>query len=220
MIEKTEFSVPLDTVKLAKNSLPQIDFKLSLNKPLGRFFYDRWEIKEELQNTVWETLLNTLPKNIGEARIIELKNGTCYSSHSDIDDRYHLNIDGQYSFLINLDSEEMFKTVKDGNWYKMDASHRHTAANFGSISRYQLVVRILLNDCKLIDPVDIKIKPICDNPRFEFDDIVSPWLNNMNKKFLLNEFKILDDGVSFNIDRSQLTDLELFSKEKFKVEIK
>ena len=219
MIHRTLFSVPLVVIEQAKNYIPQINSKLTINKPLGNFFYSPWELKEEFKNTVWETIINTLPGPLGEARIIELKHGTCYMSHCDIDDRYHLNIEGQYSFLINVDSQQMYPTVADGSWYTLDAGARHVAANFGSVSRFQLVVRKLLNESQLTDPINIEIRPICVNPRFEFDDIVSPWLHKMNKLYLLSNFNILNDGVSFKIERDCLKDLEMFPIDKFKVTV-
>jgi hypothetical protein len=217
MIEKTPFFVSLDLINQASKSIPQVDLKLTINEPSGRFFYDPWKLKEEFKNTVWEKIINTLPAPLGEARIIELKHGTCYMSHCDIDDRYHQNIEGQYSFLIDVDSQQMYPTVADGIWYTINTGVRHVAANFGSFSRFQLVIRKLLNSPKLTDPVNVEIRPICSNPRFEFDDIVSPWLNKMNKLFLLDEFNILSDGVSFKVDRNSLKDLSMFSTSKFKV---
>jgi hypothetical protein len=219
MIEKTQFSVPLGYINEAINSLPNIDFKLSLNKPTGRFFYDAWEIKDEFKNTIWDKILQTIPQPFGEARLIQLDHGTCYMSHSDIDDRYHLNIDGQYSFLIDVDNQKMFPTVADGTWYVLNTGVRHVAANFGSVGRTQLVVRKLLNDSHLINLISVKITPTCVNPRFEFDDKVSPWLHKMNKMNYLSDFKVHDDGVRFKLDKTQILDLEFFSKEMFKIVI-
>ena len=79
------------------------------------------------------------------------------------------------------------------------------------------MVRKLLNRSKLKKPANVKIIPICDKPRFEFDDIISPWLNKMNKLFLLDDFKIIEEGVSFQMETDNLTDLDLFPKEKFKI---
>ncbi len=222
MIETTNYSVDDDLLKQAQIDLPKISdtehkTSIAINQPTDNFFYDPWTIKEEFKNTVWEKILNTIPGPIGEARIIVLKHGTCYMSHCDIDDRYHLNIEGQYSFLIDIDSQQMFPTVADGKWYVINTGLRHVAANFGSVKRTQLVVRHLLNDAKLIDPILVKIMPICENPRFEFDDIISPWLHKMNKSLYLSDFKVLDDGVSFNLDRDCVQDLELFPADKFKI---
>jgi hypothetical protein len=217
MITKTPFTAPIEVIENAKMSMMDVDFRTSLNEPSDRFFYDSWVIKKEFEGTAWETILNTLPSPIGEARIIKLQHGTCYMSHCDIDDRYHLNIEGQYSFLIDIDSQRMYQTTADGYWYIMDTGIHHVAANFGSIDRLQLVVRQLLNDADLNDPVSVEIRPICENPRFEFDDIVSPWLNKINKLYLLKNFTVFKEGVRFQIEREILKDLDLFSKEKFNI---
>lgn len=224
MITLTQYSVTDADLIQAQNSLPELDSSdkkasVAINRPTGNFFYDPWEIKDEFKNTIWETILKTIPGPFGEARIIRLSNGMCYMSHCDIDDRYHLNLEGQYSFLIDIDSQKMFQTVADGKWYTINAGLRHVAANFGSVNRTQLVVRQLLNDAKLKEPVLVKITPICENPRFEFDDVVSPWLHKMNKMNFLSNFKVLDDGVSFNLEQTQLPDLNLFTADKFKIVI-
>jgi hypothetical protein len=111
----------------------------------------------------------------------------------------------------------MYQTTPDGFWYLMNTGIRHVAANFGSYNRLQLVIRKLLNDPVLEDPVSVEIKPICENPRFEFDDVISPWLNKVNKLHLLKNFTVNDEGVKFLIERSIVKDLDLFPVEKFKI---
>lgn len=219
MILPLTHTVPISTLKLAIDTVDFTQFRYALNEPLGDFFYDPWTIKKEYVGTVWETILNTLPIKIGEARIIVLKPGTCYHSHADIDDRYHLNIQGQYSFLVNLDTLEMFPQSQDGVWYEMDASPRHSAVNFGSIDRVQLVVRKLLNSASFQDFSIVEIKPICEKPRFVFDDEVSSWLSRMNKEGAMNNFKILSDGVKFNLDNKFKHELDKLSNDKFQISI-
>jgi hypothetical protein len=217
MIEKTQFSVPLRLIQEANKSLPNIDFRLSITAPTGRFFYDSWEVKDEFKDTIWDEILQSIPQPFGEARLIQLSHGTCYMSHCDIDDRYHLNIEGQYSFLIDIDNQKMFPTEADGFWYIINTGVRHVAANFGSINRTQLVVRKLLNDSQVVDPVTVKILPTCANPRFEFDDKISPWLHKMNHIKSMSCFTVHDDGVSFKLDRKYVEDLNSFPKDMFKV---
>ena len=220
MLQKIPYTVSSSLIDEVKLHLPSADTKISLNEPTGNFFYDPWSIKPEYKGTIWETLLNTLPISYGEARIMVLTHGTTYMSHTDIDDRFHLNLKGQYSYLIDLDSDQMFPTVLDCQWYEMDTGRRHVAANFGSHERVQLVVRKLLHNGNLTQYKQVTIKPICVNPRFEFDDIVSPWLNKANKKEKMSDFKILDDGVSFNLNISAIEELEFIPTNKFKVIIK
>jgi len=217
MLHTLPYTVNPALLNEAQGSIPSVESKLTINQPTGNFFYDPWEVKEEFKGTVWETLLNTLPLDIGEARIIALAHGTTYMSHTDIDDRYHLSITGQYSFLINVDDEKMYPTIADGQWYEMNTGLRHVAANFGSYDRAQLVIRKLLNNANLKNYSNITIKPVCENPRFEFDDLISPWLNKINKQHLINSFNILQDGVSFNLDIDAIHELDNIDINKFKV---
>ncbi len=217
MLHTLPYTVNPALLDEAQGSIPSVESKLTINQPTGNFFYDPWEVKEEFKGTVWETLLNTLPLDIGEARIIALAHGTTYMSHTDIDDRYHLSITGQYSFLINIDDEKLYPTIADGQWYEMNTGLRHVAANFGSYDRAQLVIRKLLNNANLKNYTNITIKPVCENPRFEFDDLISPWLNKINKQHLINSFNILQDGVSFNLDIDAIHELDNIDINKFKV---
>lgn len=183
--------------------------KTTLNQPTGDFFYDPWEIKEEFKGTIYEEVLRSLDNIIGEARIIVLKPGTCYHSHSDIDDRLHLSIQGNYSYLIDLDNQEMYSTQPDGLWYSMDAGYHHVASNFGSIDRLQLVVRKLLERNNLADPVSINLfaDSSLEKPRFVFDDIISPWLNQASKKGIISNFQTDLKQVWFDIESNEIEDL-------------
>lgn len=191
--------------------------KTTINRPTGDFFYDPWEIDPNFRGSIYETVLDSLDVEIGEARLIVMKPGTCYHSHADIDDRYHLNIQGQYSYLINLDQEHMYPTVPDGVWYTMDASPRHVAANFGSIDRVQLVVRQLLKRNALKTPVSVNIIPNLDvdKPRFVIDDILSPWLNQAVKRGILNNFKTDLTQIWFDVEYEYLSELTTVIPEGF-----
>jgi hypothetical protein len=210
MLSKLDYTVSLELLKEASNSIPYSNNGVSINQPTGDFFYDPWVIKEEFKNTVWEQLLGSLPVNYGEARIITLKHGTCYHSHADIDDRYHLNIAGQYSFLINLEKKEMFETTADGIWYEMDAGPRHSAVNYGHIDRTQLVVRKLLTRNSLNDAVPIKIisSGVDTNlSRFNFDNSVSTWLNRASKENKITNFGYKLHDVFLEIEEQYLKEL-------------
>jgi len=219
MITPLSYTVPMSMLSTALNEVDIDQFRYPINEPTGNFFYDPWVIKKEFMGTIWEKILNTLPLNVGEARIITLKPGTCYNSHADVDDRYHLNINGQLSFLVNLDTMQMFPQQPNGIWYEMDAGPRHSAANFSVVDRVQLVVRKLLNNSQLERSTTIEIKSISEKPRFVFDDKISPWLNHLNKNKAMNSFTVLSDGVRFNLDSTKLDELDKFSSHKFKINI-
>lgn len=203
MITELPFQLPQSVVVDAANSLPSIDFKLSLNKPTNRFFYDPWVIKDEFKGTVWQTILDSLPFIQGEARLIKLESGTNYYSHADIDDRWHFNIISEQSYLLDLDNNQMYPVVADGKWYNMRAGRIHSAANFGSFSRIQLVVRQLLKNNTLIDPIKLEVS--FENPkydfRYRFDNQFSPWLNWANQNSIIANFEQKSNSVIFDIEK-------------------
>ena len=211
MISPTSFSVQIELINRAVDQIKDQDV-FTINEPTGDFFYDQWKIKTELQGTIWEEIYNSLPVyNKGEARIIKLAGNESYFSHADIDDRYHLNLSGTKSFLIDLDNLKMYPVSTDGVWYDMDAGTAHTAANFSNRPRYQLVIRKLLTRGKLKDPKNFKLVASkdtdLDDARFIFDDIMSKWFNQTNKKQLLDNFIFKNNVISFTLDSSTVEDL-------------
>jgi hypothetical protein len=212
MIAITSFKLSKDLLNEAIHAMPIFSDRLALNKPTNQFFHDPWEIKDQFKNTVWEKVLDSLAVPKGEARLIKLPTKSCYTGHADIDDRWHLTLVSQKSYLIDLDTDTMYNTNDSGCWYNMDASKRHTAANFGNDDRIQLVVRHLLPIVNLKDPVTISIE---DNPkeeesRYIFDDVVSPRLNILSKEKLISNISATVNSITFDIERSasqQLIDL-------------
>jgi len=200
MITETGFAVDSNLLEKAVNLASSIKGKITLNQPCGRFFYDHWEIKPEYKNTVWEEILNSLGADIGEARLINLEIKSCYTSHADIDDRWHLAITGEQTYLIDLDNDIMHKTNQIGVWYLMDAGRRHSAVNFGSNDRVQLVVRRLLDDNILKNPIDVDINALVYS-RFDIDDKLSPWLNIMSKKGVIADFSYSNNSLKLKIEK-------------------
>ena len=220
MLTPTKYTVDTILFQKALNHLPKGEMKTTINEPTGNFFYDPWVLKNEYKDTVWETLYNSLPVNKGEARIIILDPGQAYQSHADIDDRYHLNISGSESYIIDLVREQMHKLTQDGIWYYMDAGYVHSAANFGRSFRVQLVVRQLLKRNKLKDPVDVSIVTTMDNlnhARFLFDNGISTWLNEANKIGYITNFSYSSPFVKFTIEREKIDSLKHILPEEFKL---
>ena len=93
---KTDSKILFDLVR----HLPE--GKNVLNRPTGNFFYDAWEVLPEYKGTAIEDLLKQLPDH-GEARVIVMKPGESYSAHADIDDRYHITLDAEQSFLHDIE---------------------------------------------------------------------------------------------------------------------
>lgn len=215
MLYRTEYKANVKPYKIVA-----FEDKMILNQPTGNFFYDPWELKEEYKGTMWEKLLKTLPVEHGEARLIRLKHGTTYMAHADIDDRWHLSLQGNQSYLIDLDNKEMHLLEQDGYWYEMDAGRIHVATNFGSIDRLQLVVRKLLEPTSMPNLVEVTIKPSKPQHdyRYKFDNVVSPWLNRVNKRKSLADFSFEGDIVKFKTVLTELSTLKLTEDFRITVE--
>lgn len=215
MLQRTEYNTNINpyTIDVDVN-------KTILNNPTGNFFYDPWIIKDEYRGTVWEELLDSLSVDKGEARVIRMNPGTTYMAHADIDDRWHLNLQGEQSYLIDLNNEEMHLLEQDGYWYNMDAGRIHIATNFGPIDRLQVVVRQLLKWSNKDSLINITIEP--SNPqhdyRYKFDNIISPWLNIVNKRGNLADFRVEGEVVKFKTTKKELLDLNLTENFKMTVE--
>lgn len=201
-------------LKSALATIPAIDFKLTINQPTGNFFYDPWTISPKFKGTVWEQILNMLPANIGEARLIKLSKKECYTAHADIDNRWHLPLVLGNSYLVDLENDHMYKLCV-GQWHYMNAGFLHSAVNFGGEDRIQLVVRELLIPAKLITSKHITIRPklVMANSRYTFDNIYSAILNKLNYAGLINNFKQGETSVSFDT----AIDVELPVNDEFEI---
>ena len=221
MFHMTDYTITKAQLEKAQLAIPNIEFRLPINQPTGNFFYDPWIIKDEFKNTIWEDILNTIPEAKGEARIIKLDPGTCYRSHADIDDRWHLSLKGEKSFIVDLENERMRPTRPDALWHMIDTSIRHSAVNFGHVPRLQLVVRQLLTRNVLIDPkqISITLKTIVDDRRFIFDDLVSPWLNKMSKSGRITDFQYEEFEVKLTIEEGEIDNLKSMIDSHFNVTV-
>jgi hypothetical protein len=181
--------------------------KTTLNEPTGNFFYEPWTIKQEFVGSVWEKLIAPLGSNIGEARVIVLDSPSGYTQHADIDDRYHLNITGDSSYLLDIDDLKMYPLINDNIWYEMDAGKLHSAIAIGKKYRIQLVVRKLLTHSVLVDPIKIKLTQLNNESRYDFDNTVSSWLNRAVKRNILDNFRIEDKSVLFAVENNYIDEL-------------
>ncbi len=225
MIYNTPYTVDLADIEEAIKHIPTDD-RTTINKPTASYFYDEWVLKDEFKGTIWEKIYNSLPTAKGEARLITLDRGVNYYSHADIDDRWHLNICGERSYLIDLDNDVMHKIEPDGKWYAMDAGRIHVGANFGSIPRTQLVVRQLLTHNMLYERFRIKItiheNRIDSDARYRFDWKLSPWLNKANKMSLIDNFNFNGvNCVEFDIEHNLVDKIyEMLPDDDFNIAVK
>jgi hypothetical protein len=185
--------------------------RCDLNKPTGHWLYDPYVIVDRWKGTLFEDILESIPMPIGEARLMRLARGTCYSSHADIDDRFHLNlVSNDQSYLIDLENHIMHQLHTDNNFYVMDAGRLHIAANFGSTDRIQLVIRKPL--VRIDDPGFIRRKIKFINPvfnlRYIFDNHLSTLLNRAVKQQKVGFFNPFSDlEIEFVIDPYTLEQL-------------
>lgn len=219
MINITTWQCPPGLIERALTKYPIDGNRTVLNTNTGDFFYDKWELKEEFKGTPWEELLLTLPCTIGEARIITLEPGASYMSHADIDNRWHLNLSGEQSYITDLDTMKMYKQYRDNHWRYMFADKIHTASNFGNVPRSQLVVRELLKHSTFKNLIEVEITPASEqfDYRYQFDNIISPWLNKKNQEATLDNFVYKDNVVSFKLASHVIEELEQFPKTKFDI---
>lgn len=218
MITPTEYTLPLDLVRLL-DVVGDKPSKTTINAPTGDFFYDAWNILPEYKGTVFEEVLDSLPFDIGEARVIVMQNGSAYLRHADIDDRYHLTIRSDSAYLVDLHDNVMFPTEVDGRWYLMDAGKPHSAVVFGEFNRVQLVVRKLLSKNNLIDPASVEIHAAGENPRYRFDNLTSIWLNEANKKGIITDFSLTKSGVTFLLEKKFISQLKKAVPPQFEIKI-
>jgi hypothetical protein len=211
LISQQPWQIPQGLIQQALEEFPITDEVAILNHHDGNFFYGQWCIKDQFKGTAWEHILNTLPNPVGEARIIKLSSGEAYPAHADIDNRWHLNLTGERSFLIDLENRKMFECVHDNHWYYMDAGRIHSAANYGPGDRLQLVVREPLRTFALdVEHVNITItlSTIQESYRYKFDNTISPWLNRTNMKHGIRDFSWTENTVSFKLIKPLIPELE------------
>jgi len=184
--------------------------KNTLNEPTGQFFYDPWQLKSEWQGTALDDLLKQIPDH-GEVRVIVLKPGESYFAHADIDDRYHLTLDAEQSYLIDIENEKMYPTIPDDTVYLMNTGVLHTASNYGYKNRYQLVIRKRLdstNELYESAPVMMSVKDPVYNLRYLFDSSFSRLLNRLEKEECISNFdRINETTIKFALEKENITEL-------------
>lgn len=182
--------------------------RCDLNSPLGHWLYDSYEIKEKWKGTAFEELLESIPYPIGEARLMKLVPGDAYCSHADVDDRLHLNIvSNDQSYLIDLDTKTMHQLKTDGKLYLMDGGKLHTAVNFGSTDRIQLVIRVPLKRYTTEEFVThtIEFKNPVFNIRYILDNTVSGFINHGVKNGDIGYFNPINEfAIELHIRKSTL----------------
>lgn len=186
--------------------------RVNLNHKTGHWLYDPYAVNKEWQGTPFEDLLEELGRyNIGEARLMKLDPGTCYCSHADIDDRIHLNLESNdQSYLIDLNANKMHKTSADGKLYYMDGSYVHTAANFGSSPRIQLVARVRLtkHNAPALERTELVFLNKPYDLRYNIDNSLSVLMSKLIKQKNMEFVEYADASIVLDVDTYALTLIE------------
>lgn len=188
-------------------------WKMDINQPQSSFYYDAWQLKPEYQTPAWLSLFDQLG-SVGQAKIVSIPPGTSYHAHADIEDRYHITLQSDHSYLIDLETQQMHATRVDNVCYHMDTARIHTAVNFGYQDRIQLVVRQLLNRPRLNHVSHVHIRPrVLDQPhnqRHLFDQHILVWLNTANKRQIIDNFdpKGEDVEIEFDLESHHVKELQ------------
>jgi len=221
MLTKTNIKTSSKEIYDLVKHLPE--GKNILNEPTGKFFYDPWQLKSEWQDTALDDLLKQIPDH-GEVRVIVLKPGESYFAHADIDDRYHLTLDAEQSYLIDIENEKMYPTIPDDTVYLMNTGVLHTASNYGYKNRYQLVIRKRLDSTNELHEsvlVMMSVKDPVYNLRYLFDSSFSRLLNRLAKEECISNFdRINETTIKFSLEKENITELlKMQQMCGFKIEI-
>lgn len=196
MLDKTDFYYPIQKMV---DYLPLIDWdndgRASITVPTGHWLYEPYKLAVRFQGTPFAKFLDIIPFEYGEVRLMKMSPGTCYRAHADIDDRLHINLTAnEHCHLIDLNANKMYPVKSDGYVYKMDGGKIHTAVNFGSTDRVQLVLRVPLKNYDIENGVYCSIT-FTDPPhdiRYQLDQHISPLLNQYVKSGDLGYFNNID----------------------------
>lgn len=219
MINITTWQCPPTLIEKALQEWPIELSRVTLNTKTGDTFYDEWELKDEYKESAWAELLSTLPCKIGEARVISLLPGQSYRAHADVDNRWHLNLTGNHSYLIDLTAQKLYQQQRDSHWQYMLADRIHTGSNFGNITRMQLVVRQPLQHSNFKKLIPVEISPAYSqiDYRYQFDSQISPWLNQKNQEGTMDDFRYSGELVSFSIANCVKRELDAIDRTRFTI---
>jgi hypothetical protein len=142
LLIKTEYYFPIEELQKQVSQLPEFNKSLALNETDGDLLSGQYKTKSEYINTPLGDVLSSLG-DIGEARLLKLKNEDVYTAHCDPDDRWHLTITTTpYSYLANLQDNTLHHLPADGHVWLMDTSIVHSAFNLGGgLERIHLNIR-------------------------------------------------------------------------------
>lgn len=195
--------------------------KLDLNTPTGKFFNDPWQTKQEFINTPLGDVLNSLG-DIGQARLLCLESAESYTAHCDPDDRIHLAIiTNPFSFLVNIQNQQMHHLPADGQLWHMDTGKIHVAANWGPRTRIHLNVRVLLPHFRADQP-GLRIRVLegdYDWKQLAYTPLMATINYNVKNKIITGFEGVSDREVLINTEIPEVIDTALSMIERTGVKL-
>ena len=185
-------------------------FKLDLNQPTGNFYYDPWQLKPEYEHTAVAQLLHQLAP-VGQVKIVSIPPGQCYLAHSDVEDRYHVTLQSEHSYVLDITHQQVYECRVDDRVYHTNTAQLHTVMNAGYVPRIQLVIRELLTRHQLVNPVRIHIQATQapHNLRQQWDNHILVWCNLAHKQGIITDFDPMNSEaqVQFHMESDHLDSL-------------
>ena len=185
-------------------------FKLDLNLPTGNFYYDPWQLKPQYEHTEVARVLDLLAP-VGQVKIVSIPPGQCYLAHSDVEDRYHVTLQSEHSYVLDITQQQSYECRVDNRVYLMNTAQLHTVMNAGYVPRIQLVIRRLLTRHTLQDPIHIHIEATeaPHNLRQQWDNHILVWCNLAHKQGIMTDFDPMNSEarVQFRMESDHLDSL-------------
>jgi hypothetical protein len=109
---------------------------------LKYFYIENPNVVPEIQGTVFEKFIRSLPIKVSRGTFLNLIPNQCLRWHRDPDNKYHLHInDNPGCFFFDFEETEVFPTRADGYGYRYNTAGRfHSAFNSSCFDRTHLAI--------------------------------------------------------------------------------
>lgn len=182
-------------------------------------YYEPAVLLDSYKGTAIETVLNTIPETVSLLAIIIQDPGDSYPIHTDIQDRYHLNIKSKHSYFLDFEENKLMPIHTDGKLYVMDTGIYHSASNYGNERRIQLGAAKMLTpkNIKKPQPVMIEFLGEVTQQDYYFNYYIMPWLNKADKKNIIDNYnRPKNNKMFFTIEKEFIKEIDNICTKYFK----
>jgi hypothetical protein len=183
-------------------------------------YYEPAVLLDSFKGTAVETVLNTIPDAISLLAVIIQDPGDSYPIHTDIQDRYHLNIKSKHSYFLDFEKNRLIPIETDSKLYIMDTGIYHSATNYGNERRIQLGATKMLTPKTLKNPQDIVIEFLGNEKEqnFYFNYYIIPWMNRADKRNIVDRYvRPKNNKMFFTVEKDFLNEVENICNQYFKL---